>query len=184
MGILIGGFMILKFFPGTINRFKELMYTKFNYESLGKESHYNMKLDSTQWNGANFRMAAWRCGWELFRQHPLIGVDIGDKKTELFKLYEQKHFEFAIRTNKNVHNNYLDILYSLGLIGFVLFLIGWIILPFATAYKYGDGLAVLIFFTFAAAWVTEIYFDRNLGGMLTGFMIPFLLADKKVILKD
>jgi O-antigen ligase len=40
-------------------------------------------------------------------------------------------------------------------------------------------LAVLIILTFAAAWVTEIYFDRNLGGMLTGFIIPFLLADKE-----
>jgi hypothetical protein len=42
-----------------------------------------MQVDSTQWNGANFRRAAWACGWELFKQHPLIGVDIGDKKVEV-----------------------------------------------------------------------------------------------------
>ena len=178
MGLLIGGFLIFKFFPSTLNRFKELTYTQFNYQSMGKESHYNMALDSTQWNGANFRRAAWACGWELFQQHPLTGVGLGDKKVELFKVYAQKDFQFAIQTNKNVHNNYLDILYSLGLIGLVLFLIGWIALPLATALKYKDGLAALIMLTFAAAWITEIYFDRNLGGMLTGFFFSFLLADK------
>jgi O-antigen ligase len=180
LGLLIAGFLIFKFFPNTLNRFKELAYTDYNYQSLGKESHYNMQLDSTQWNGANFRRAAWACGWELFKQNPLIGVDIGDKKVELFKVYAQKQFQFAIQTNKNVHNNYLDVLYSMGLVGLLLFIAGWIVLPLATALKYQDGLAVLAILTFAAAWVTEIYFDRNLGGMLTGFIIPFLLADKQV----
>jgi O-antigen ligase len=123
-------------------------------------------------------MAAWRCGWQLFIQHPIIGVGIGDKKTELFKVYEQKQFYFAIRTNKNVHNNYLDILYSTGLIGLILFIAGWIILPLCIAFKEGDGLAILVIVTFAAAWITEIYFDRNLGGMLTGFIIPLLLSNK------
>ncbi len=176
MGMLIGVFLIFKFFPQTLNRFKELTHTQFNYQSMGKESHYNMEVTADQWNGANFRMAAWRCGWELFQQHPVFGVRIGDKKDKLFEVYEQKGFRFAIETNKNVHNNYLDILYSMGLIGLGVFLLGWIILPIAAAWKNSDGLAILIIITFAAAWVTEIYFDRNLGGMLTGFFIPFVLS--------
>lgn len=178
MGILIGVFLIFKFFPQTLNRFKELGYTQYNYQSEGKESHYNMQVDSTQWNGANFRLAAWKCGWQLFKANPITGVHLGDKKDRLFEVYQQKHFDFAIRTNKNVHNNYLDILYSLGLIGLILFLTGWIILPLAKAIQFSDGLAALVILTFAAAWVTEIYFDRNLGGMLTGFFIPFVLTDK------
>jgi O-antigen ligase len=178
LGLVIGGFLVFTLFPQTLNRFKELTYTKFEYQSMGRESHYNMQLDSTQWNGANFRRAAWACGWQLFQQHPLTGVGLGDKKVELFKVYEQKHFEFAIRTNKNVHNNYLDILYSMGVIGLLLFVAGWLVLPIVCALKFKDGLAVLILLTFAAAWITEIYFDRNLGGMLTGFIIPFLLTDK------
>lgn len=176
MGLFIGAFLIFKFFPQTINRFKELTYTQFDYESMGKESHYNMQIDSTQWNGANFRMAAWRCGWELFKQNPLLGVNIGDKKDRLFEVYAQKNFQFAIKTNKNVHNNYLDILYSMGIIGLVLFVLGWLFLPLLAAWKQRDGLAFLVMITFSAAWITEIYFDRNLGGMLTGFFIPFLFT--------
>jgi len=179
MGFLLGAFLIFKFFPKTLNRFKELAYTQFNYESMGKESHYNMEVTKEQWNGANFRIAVWRCGWELFLANPVKGVDIGDKKDVLMKKYKEKNFQFALQTGKNVHSNYLDILYSMGIIGLGLFLIGWIILPLIYAKQFNDGLSILIILSFAAAWVTEIYFDRNLGGMLTGFFIPFLLTDKK-----
>lgn len=176
MGIVLCSFVVYKFFPQTLNRFRELGNTKFTFSSMGKESHYNMAFDSTQWNGANFRMAAWQCGWELFRENPVMGVHLGDKRDALFKVYRKKNFLFAIETNKNVHNNYLDILYSMGLIGLLAFATGWIVLPLLLSLRSKDGLAALVILTFAAAWVTENYFDRNLGGMLTGFFIPFLLT--------
>jgi len=176
--LLLGAFVIVRFFPKTLNRYKELAYTEFDYTNMGKESHYNMEVTKDQWNGANFRMAAWRCGWELFLSSPLKGVDIGDKKDLLMDKYREKHFQFALNTQKNVHNNYLDILYSMGVIGLTCFLIGWLILPLIYANRYKDRLSILMILTFAIAWVTEIYFDRSLGGMLTGFFIPFLLTDK------
>lgn len=179
LGLFLSVFLIFKFFPKTLNRYKELMFTEFSYQSMGKESHYNMEVTKEQWNGANFRIAAWRCGWELFLSNPIKGVDIGDKKDDLMKKYKEKNFEFGIRTQKNVHNNYLDILYSMGIIGMVLFLLGWIIYPLIYAKQFKDWLSMLMIITFAIAWTTEIYFDRSLGGMLTGFFIPFLLTDKK-----
>jgi O-antigen ligase len=178
LALALGVFVIFKFFPKTFNRYKELAYTQFDYKSMGKESHYNMEVAKDQWNGANFRMAAWRCGWELFLTSPLKGVDIGDKRDVLMDKYREKDFQFALKTQKNVHNNYLDILYSMGLIGLSCFLIGWVILPLIYSRRYKDWLSILIILTFAIAWITEIYFDRSLGGMLTGFFIPFLLTDK------
>lgn len=174
--ITAGVFIIFLFFPKTINRFRELAFTEFNFESKGKESHYNMEITPDQWNGANFRLAAWRCGWELFQEHPVMGVGLGDKKDELFQVYAEKKFQFAINTKKNVHNNYLDILISTGLIGLFLFLIGWVILPFIRVVKNQDGLGVLILLTFFLAMLTENYFDRSLGVMLFAFFIPFILA--------
>ncbi|MGZ8549415.1 MAG: hypothetical protein ACXWV2_02090, partial [Chitinophagaceae bacterium] len=93
-----------------------------------------------------------------------------------FKIYEQKRFHFAIATKKNVHNNYLDILYSMGVAGLVLFLSGWILLPFLLFVKNRDGLAFIILLTFSLAMLTENYFDRSIGAMLFGFFITFLLA--------
>ncbi len=178
-GLVVGVFLIFKVFPKTLNRFKELAFTQFNYESMGSESHYNMEVTGQQWNGINFRMAVWQCGWELFLAHPVKGVDIGDKKDALMDKYREKKFQFALQTGKNVHSNYIDILYSMGIIGLSLFLIGWIILPLIYAEQSDDWLSILMILTFAAAWISEIYFDRSIGGMLTGFFIPFLLTDRK-----
>ena len=129
LGLLLGIFLIFKFFPKTFNRYRELVYFHFDYQNLGKESHYNMAVTKDQWNGANFRVAAWRCGWELFLRSPIKGVDIGDKKDALMDKYREKKFQFGLQTQKNVHNNYLDILYSMGIIGLGLFLVGWLVLP-------------------------------------------------------
>ena len=176
LGLVIGIFLVFKFFPKTINRFRELTFTQFNYQQDGPESHYNMDVATGQWNGVNTRIAIWQCGWDLFKQNPLFGVHIGDKKVKLLEEYRQKNFEFGIRTQKNLHNNYLDILVSMGIIGLMLFLISWIFLPLLATWRAKDGLALLIMLTFALAMVTEIYFDRSLGGMLFGFFIPFLLS--------
>ena len=176
IGMIITGFLVFKFFPKTINRFRELAYTQFNFQSQAKESHYAGKLTPDQWNGANFRLAAWQCGWQLFKEHPITGVDLGDKEDELLRVYTQKEFQFAIATRKNVHNNYLDILFSMGVAGLILFLTGWILLPLFQAIRNRDGLTLLILITLSLAMVTENYFDRSVGAMVFGFFVPFLLT--------
>ncbi|GGK78255.1 hypothetical protein GCM10011405_27610 [Rufibacter glacialis] len=173
--MVIGTVVIHKLMPSTFNRYKELTYQKFDFESRGKESHYNMEVTPDQWNGANFRLAAWTCGWEVFQKAPLLGVGLGDKETELIEKYQEKKFYIAIETDKNVHNNYLDILFSLGIIGFLIFLSGWLLLPILYAYKTQNSLALLVVATFAIAWITEVYFGKNFGTMLVGFFVPFVL---------
>ncbi len=106
----------------------------------------------------------------------LTGVDLGDKETELIRVYTQKKFQFAIDTKKNVHNNYLDILFSMGVAGLILFLTGWILLPLLQTIRTHDGLAFMILITFSLAMFTENYFDRSIGAMLFGFFVPFLLT--------
>lgn len=175
-GILVIVLLAFTVFPKTINRFKELAFTQFDFQSQAKESHYGGELTPDQWNGANFRLAAWQCGWQLFKEHPITGVGLGDKRDELVKVYHQKQFQFAIITKKNVHNNYLDILYSMGVAGLLLFLAGWIILPFIQLIRTWDGLSIIILLTFSLAMLTENYFDRSIGAMLFSFFITFLLA--------
>jgi len=175
-GVAISILVIILFFPKTINRFKELAFTQFSFDHQGPESHYNMKVTSDQWNGANFRLAAWQCGWEVFKKNRVIGTGLGDKKDELFKVYEEKKFHFAIDTRKNVHNNYLDILMSMGIIGLLIFLGGWIVMPFLRLLSDQDGLGILILLTLALAMLTENYFDRRLGVMLFASLVTFLLT--------
>ncbi|WP_460892303.1 O-antigen ligase family protein [Rufibacter soli] len=176
LGLVIGTVVIHKMMPSTFNRYKELAYQNFNFESTGPESHYNMEITPDQWNGANFRLAAWTCGLEVFQSSPLLGVNVGDKDKVLRDKYREKNFHMALKTDKNVHSNYLDVLFSTGVLGFLVFLLAWVVLPLRQAWKTRNGLATVVILTFATAWITEVYFGKNFGTMLVGFFIPFILT--------
>lgn len=181
LAILIGSLLVFKFVPSTLNRFKDIVYTKFQYNSRATESHYSMETTADQWNGANFRLAAWQCGWELFKEYPIAGTGLGDKKTKLMEKYKEKDFIVGYTTKRNVHNNYLDLLLANGIIGLLLFLIAWYILPIREMILAKDYLSILMMITFAAAMVTEVYLDRSFGGMIFGYFVPLLLIDKNPV---
>jgi O-antigen ligase len=174
LGLVIGTVVVYKMLPLTFNRYKEIAYSSFKFDNMGRESHYNMQITEDQWNGVNFRLAVWTCGMELFKENPVLGTGLGNKDAALKAKYEDKNFQYAIQTDRNVHSNYIDILYSLGLVGMLLFALSWIGLPILQALKTYNGLAVLVVLTFAAAWVSEVYFARSIGAVMAGFFLPFL----------
>jgi O-antigen ligase len=176
MGLLITIVVMNKLLPKTLNRFRELAYTNYNYSSNTKEAHYADSLTAEQWNGANFRLAVWKCGWELAKPNLLTGAGLGDRKDKLFEIYKKKKFILAIQTNKNLHNQYLDILSSLGIIGLVLFLTGYVIGPFIFAAKQKNILAMAIILTFSIALVTDNFLDRSFSAIIFSFFIPFMCS--------
>ena len=178
IGLIIGAFILVHFFPKTLNRFKELQYPGYSYTHHGIESHYNMKVTPEQWNGANIRLAVWKCGWDLAGQHWLTGVPLGDKEDKLVEVFKSHNFDFAASSRRNMHNNYLDILCNFGLIGFSVFLLGYLVFPLTGCYLTRDGLGLFIIIAFAAAYITENWFDSSFGCILPGFFLCFLAAYK------
>ncbi len=178
-GLLAATLILLFFFPKTVNRFKELSYTKFNYHSNGAESHFNMAVDSTQWNGANVRLAVWQCGWSVIKTNVLFGTGLGDKRDALMKQYADRGFAFGIRTKRNTHNNYIDVWLSLGVAGLIIFLSAFLVLPLSKAVRANDWLGILIVISFAFAMFSETYMDRNTGNIILGFFFGLLSAGEK-----
>lgn len=179
MGIFIAGFLLVKFFPKTINRFKELTYTKFDYRSTAKESHFNMALQEDQWNGANLRIAVWKCAWTVIKDHIVFGTGLGDKMDVLKKEYAKKGFVFGIQTNRNTHNNYLDIWLSLGITGLIIFLTGFIAYPLFKCFRTSDWFGAIITISFTLWLFSETYMDRTMGNTLLAFFAAFISSYKK-----
>ncbi|MDP4147908.1 MAG: O-antigen ligase family protein [Bacteroidota bacterium] len=176
LGLLVCVMLLINVFPKTLNRFKELQYTGYSYTGHGIESHYNMTVTADQWNGANIRLAVWRCGWDLAKRHWLAGVQLGDKQDRLMDVYRARRFDFALLTVRNMHNTYLDVLSCFGIIGLLLFLGGWLIFPVWNCHRAGDGLGLVMALAFAVSMVTESYFDRSIGCLLAGFFFCFISA--------
>ena len=182
-GALIAGVVILalvlpRLFPKTMNRFRELNYPAYRFNNHGVESHYNMDLTADQWNGANIRLAVWKCGEELIRRYPLFGAQLGDKQDRLLDVYRSKQFDFAVETHRNLHSNYFDVFCTFGLVGFLIFLLGYVVIPLRKAARAGDILGLIIIASLATCMITETYMDRSLGCLLLGFFLSWLAATR------
>jgi O-antigen ligase len=179
LGLLVCGALLIKFFPKTLNRFRELEYTGYAYNSQAPESHYNGVLTADQWNGANIRLAVWSCGWELAKKNLLAGATLGDKQDELMQVYRERQFEFAFRSRRNMHSTYLDTLCTFGVVGLAVFLAGWLLFPLLGCRRNRDRLGPFIIAAFAAAMITESYFDRSIGCLLAGFFLCLVVSIQK-----
>lgn len=176
-GILAGcGLLCIALFPKTINRFRELGYTAYHYDSHGVESHYDMPVTADQWNGANLRLAVWRCTWTVCRDHLWTGVPVGDKRQALVDSYRAVGFDFAATSRRNTHNTYLDVLLTYGVGGLVLFLAGFVVGPLWALARRRDLLGGIVVVLFAVSMVTETYIDRSVGCVLLGFFFAFFLS--------
>jgi len=178
-GLVLAACLLLVIFPKTLNRFKELGYTKFNYSSTGRESHFNMALTPDQWNGANLRIAVWGCAWTVARENMVLGTGLGDKMDMLKKQYAKKGFVFGINTNRNVHNTYLDVWMSLGLAGLLIFVAGCFIVPGIECIKTGDWLGMLFITGLCISIITETYIDRTIGNTILTFFLSLMASYKK-----
>lgn len=172
----VGSFLMIKIFPQTVNRFQELNYTKFDFKSTAKESHFSRAVTADQWNGANTRIAIWDCAWIIIKDNLLFGVRLGDKKEALRQEYIKKDFREGL--NKNTHNNYLDVWMSLGLFGLIIFLTGFFLLPLVEIIKCKDWYGLIIVIAFMSSLFTETYMDRTMGNTMLAFFLCFITSYK------
>jgi O-antigen ligase len=173
--LAIGSFFI---FPKTLNRFRQLKYTHYDYHSRAVESHYNMAVTPDQWNGANFRLAVWNCGLGIARRHLLTGVPLGDKQAGLMAEYKSRDFMFAYTRHRNLHSTWLDVLVNTGIPGLLIFLLAYLVFPVVAAIRYKDWLSLAIVGCFAAAMLTETWIDGSFGSILLSFWLSLVSAWK------
>jgi len=186
LGLLAAGIvavlvLLITVFPKTWNRFHELVFTKYEYAHKGEESHFDMPVTADQWNGANIRLAVWHCGWALVKQHPVFGVQLGDKVELMMETYKAKGFDFALETRRNMHNNYLDILVTFGIVGLLLFLWGFLFEPLRQCIRHKDFFGVFVIGAFMLSFIPETYFDRSNGNMAFAFFIAFIVSYRKPV---
>jgi len=114
-GITLGVIVLPLLFVGGYKlspNFHERVYTAWKEV---KNVHY--ALDTS----IGHRLYFWVTSWEVFEDHPLIGVGTGDYKEAyaLKNLEQYPRLPPLIQNTENPHNQYVLVLAQLGLLGFV-----------------------------------------------------------------
>jgi O-antigen ligase len=116
-------------------------------------------------------------GAKLLKQNPLLGVGVGDVMDE-FKKYVNNNlpeFKCSFRFNQ-LHNQYIQILVQVGIIGLLLFFY-----IFYNLYKESDDkrLSFLIILAILLSFNGDVLMVRQFSMALISFIIVAILREKK-----
>ncbi|MFT4644289.1 MAG: O-antigen ligase [Planctomycetota bacterium] len=139
-------------------------------------------------NGINQRFWLWSAAFGQIKERPLLGYGLGAQRN-LFKWQVQKGFlqqEFNYElflagknlSDKNLHNQYLQLWYEGGVLGLLLFLMALI----SMFYKHNKNksfgkLSVLLIFSIFL--ITENMMARQMGIFFYAFIFSFFLSESK-----
>lgn len=91
--------------------------------------------ESMQDINVSSRFVLWDIAWDVFKAHPVMGTGMGDYSIEARKLVGNRR----VRTVTDSHNIYLQILATRGLVGFIPFVLFWIVM-FMTLFRARNSL--------------------------------------------
>ena len=108
------------------------------------------------------RFERWQVTYDIFREHPYIGVGYAEVKVLRKKKYLQENFQLAAEEEYNAHNQFLEYLSTDGAIGGFVYGISMMYLFFLSLYK-RDVLFSFVFMAFILANLTESMMVRIKG---------------------
>lgn len=130
------------------------------------------KTEKQKKTGGDIRPIIWSNSFEIIKDHLLIGVGTGDVQWELNNKYIKNGETIALKSNLTVHNEFIQMLVSLGIIG-LLSLLSITILPFFLAIGKRKYLYLIFLALFILANMTESMLEKQEGILYFAFFNSF-----------
>ncbi|MCP4520545.1 MAG: O-antigen ligase family protein [Cytophagales bacterium] len=131
--------------------------------------HYAEKNPSfldykNNYNNVNARYGKWKSALLVIKDHPWLGVGIGDSHDELMKKFHEIDFPIAIKLEYNEHNQYFRY-WLVGGIPALLTFLSLIIYNLYLGYKKKDFTLICLVILLATFSITESCFARQKGAI-------------------
>lgn len=101
-------------------RFKSFKKSLFETRYEIKVADFR-KINNQNPNRGNFRVMLWSSTLDLIKKNPIIGIGAGGSHNRLYEVFAVKRQWYDKSEKYHAHNQYLQILLDLGLLGFVPF---------------------------------------------------------------
>lgn len=156
--------------------------TVFEIEQLAVAGNYDPKT------GIGARIELWLAGWETFKNHPILGIGVGDYQKSAALLVASGYSNSIVVKHNHVHNEFLMALTERGIVGFIA-LLAIFLIPLRSFWRaakssdprlqqmgIGGTITVIAVMHFG---LTEAIFDRTLHITFYTFAVAFFLAGIK-----
>jgi O-antigen ligase len=137
-------------------------------------AQFNLGNDINDYSIAR-RMAAWSNASNIIEEHPLLGVAPADTELEMMHQFDQHGYGLRAENRVMIHNQYLHVLVSSGIVGLGLWL--WVLLgPLLNPVLRRNRFVVQLLAVFAAATLVDSLLEMQLGFNLFVFSYGFIVV--------
>lgn len=160
-----------------INRFADLKTVIVKPSVITAETKIDkMKVQSE--NSVNLHFKIWEYSFQLASHNLLFGAGTGDVKDELANAYRENNFTTGVSGGLNCHNQFLNTLVTLGLIGLLSLLLIYYF-GFKTAVKNKDWIYFSFLLIMFLNSLTESIFEKQNGILFfAAFNMLFYLRNR------
>ena len=162
--------MILAIFATLFALFSYRVLDKVNIKESLLEYDMTEEPPYGNWNPVNLRLAQWEVGSQIVTRNWLVGVGPGNSERVLKDYYEKNGFTFALVSNFNAHNQFLESFISLGIFGLLLNVLLYVV-PFRRAWIRHDVIMLAFVSTFFLFSISESIFSVNKGVVFFTFFL-------------
>ncbi len=173
-GLVSGGLLAVSFifllmlFPASAERFAQ------SREIIERADVNSKEIASS----TGERILIWWYTFEITNENFLFGVGTGDVKDHLLEKYYEKEMDNAFRLELNAHNQYLQILIAMGIIGMVVLLLN-LVLPALYSIEQKHYLYFIFLILIGFNFLFESMLETQAGVVFYAFFNAYLFAIKK-----
>ncbi len=158
-----------------------LFALKYNYRFIKVKKAINntqiKPINKKTTESTAVRILILQSSFELIKDNFLIGVGTGDVKDDLIKKYKAKEIISAENRQLNTHNQFIETFVQLGIIGFIILILLFII-PFIAGIKEKNILLLLFLIIVGFNFLFESMLNRQSGVVFFAFFYSFLVFVK------
>lgn len=155
--------------PYCAYKFVPSLHSKIGYMRYDLQEYLQGRVNQNSDAG---RLTSIKVGLEIWKKNKLLGVGAGDIRSETAMVYEELYPQVPVENRKVPHNEFIWVLAGCGMVGFVLFLSGFLV-PYVVRGYYRQWLMVVLGLIVFSSFFTEDTFEEQIG---TGFYVIFLLV--------
>lgn len=166
-GIAYGSLQVFPFLTWRVEKMMVALVGEGSY----KNSSTNIRL-----NMIDISMGLWK-------EKPLFGYGLGTEQVALNAEYERLDMQKSLKMNMNTHSNYLQMLVTFGLIGFLVFVFTTLT-PLWYSVQAKDHFYLFFTMMMTVAFVLEVILNLQVGVVFYSFFnvifAKYLLQNRKV----
>ncbi|MEN8224596.1 MAG: O-antigen ligase family protein [Bacteroidota bacterium] len=168
-GVLTASFLILfLLFPTSSDRFAQ------SREALDQT---DVRADEIT-GSTGERIMIWWYSFEITNNNFFTGVGTGDVKDHLLDKYEEKGMNHARQLQLNAHNQYLQTMIAVGILGLIILLLN-LVLPALYSHELKHYLYLIFLLLISFNFLFESMLETQAGVVFYAFFNAYLFAIKK-----